>query len=182
MSEVTWNAFVQICDDKKPSLFKHPLWEDVYQELSTRLGVPDNELLHENVRPLRERYFKLKKSSQKKWSADRSEENDEIVLRSDDLSPSDTIIATEPPKKRKMKSLDQLGEKQMLRRTDDLWNMVQEFSAENNETPLRILSLLLQRCGDKQARQFGKEVWMEGNVSTKKKDKMISLHASLSIK
>ena len=178
---MTWKAFVQICNDKKPSPFKHPVWEDVYQELSTRLGVPNNELLHENVRPLRERYFKLKKSSQKKWSADRPEDSDEIVLRSEDLSTSDTIIATEPPKKRKTKSIDQLGEKQTLRRTDDLWNMVQEFSAENNETPLRILSLLLQRCGDKHARQFGKEVWMEGNDSTKK-DKLISVDAALSIK
>ena len=162
MSEVTWNAFLQICKDKKPNSFKNPVWEDVCQELSTRLGVPNNELLHENVRPLRERYFKVKKSNQTKWSTDRptTADNDEIVLRSADLSPSDTIIATEPPKKRKTKSLDQVGEKQVQRRTDDLWKMVEEFSAENNETPLRIISLLLQRCGDKRARQFGNEVWM----------------------
>ena len=61
----------------------------------------------------------------------------------------------EPARKRKTKSLDQLGNRQLKNRTDELRCKVQEYADKNQETPLRILALLLKQCKDKNARDFG---------------------------
>ena len=66
------------------------------------------------------------------------------------------------------KSLDQLGERQLKARTEEIWKKVEEYAEENDETPLRIIALLLKKCKDKRAREFGDSVWQrpETSIST----------------
>ena len=72
------------------------------------------------------------------------------------------VAEPEVPRKKHKKSLDQLGERQLNARTEELWNKVEEYAAENNETPLRIIALLLKKCKDnKTAREFGDSLWQQ---------------------
>ena len=175
MSKVTWSAFLDLCKAKKPSQFKPPDWDEVCTELSSMLCVENDSVLRGALVPLRERYFKETKSKQLKHSAERDTQDNEVpVLKSVDLNPCSSQPVEQ--KKRKTKSLDQLSEKQIYRRINELWKDVEKFASDNNESTLRIVSLLLSRCGDRQGKEFYEQVW-----SGTPKDKKVSNDSALAI-
>ena len=163
MSELRWDDFLSICKSKKPNQFKPPDWDAVYSEIAQRLGVCYDAVFNESLLPLREKYHRVMKGKQTKTSSDRSDAN-VVVLESKNFNQSPPT--DQQPKKRKTKSLDQLGLKQLHRRTDPLWEKIQEFATDNEETPLRILAALLSRCGDRHAKEFGEQVWNECATET----------------
>ena len=180
MGELYWNDFLGICQSHKPTNFKPPDWEKVKNEIASRLGVENDELLHTKLIDLRDRYFKCIKAKNSKHSAERSVKK-EIVLNSEDLNQI-TPDPVKPAKKRKTKSLDQLGNRQLKNRTDELWSKVQEYADENQETPLRILALLLKQCKDKNARDFGEQVWQQPTTSTAPAtEKFIAIDSAIAI-
>ena len=79
--------------------------------------------------------------------------------------------------------MDQLGERQLKTRTDDLWLKVEEFAEENNETPLRIVALLLKKCKDKKARDFGDQIWKQpiSTAAPAAKSKVLSNDTAIAI-
>ena len=173
MDVLHWSDFIEICKSKKPNNFQPPVWEDVYTEISIQMDVVNDTLLQENVRPWRDQFFKHMKSKQSKNSGQRAIE-DKVILKRDDL----TLTTCQPTAEQKKvrKSLDELGQKQLQRRTDDLWQKVIDFASQNDETPFRIVSLLLSRCGDRQGKEFGQQVWSGSRV-----DKMVSEDSATAI-
>ena len=66
----------------------------------------------------------------------------------------------ETPKKRKSKSLSDLtSSKQLQRRTDKLWDDVCTSSRNEGQDEWRILGLLLTRCQNQKACEFGNHLW-----------------------
>ena len=172
--ELSWNRFVEISNAAKPSNFTPPDWDEVKNKVASELDVQNDTKLHESLLPLREKYFKYIKTKKKMHSSERSDADTSTVLKSENLRE----IPHEPPKNRKTKSMDQLGVKQLRRRTDQLWEKVEEFADNNDESPLRILALLLTRCNDRSASDFGEQVWSEdGEVREEK----ISINAAIAI-
>ena len=166
--KLTWSDFYIICQEKKPNQFKPPNWEEVEAAITTKLAVQPDELLHTKMLELKSRYKKFAAARKDKWSVkrDTSCTDDDVVFDSDDFKSAVVAPEVEVPKKRKKKSLNQLGDKQLKTRTDEIWSKVEEFANENDETPLRVISLLLKKCKDKAAREYGESVWQGVNQSS----------------
>ena len=153
----TWDDFFEISQGQKPSNFKPPDWEKVKAVISEKLEICNDEKLHARVVELAIRYGKFVKSKNAKCSSKRLTSCRDIVIDSEDFSSS----SAENPSKKQRKSLDQLGDRHLKTRTDDLWRKVEAYAEENNETPLRIVALLLKKCKDKSARDFGDQIWAQ---------------------
>ena len=174
--KITWDEFCLICRGSKPSNFKPPNWDTVETNVATKLSVEQDSLLHDKLVELKTRYNRFASARRNKGSDQRDVPCTDVVLDSEDFVPI-TIPEAEVPKKKPKKSLDQLGQRQLKTRTEEIWLQVQQFAEENGETPLRILALLLRKCQDQGARQFGESVWHQSAPSKSK----ISDEAALSI-
>ena len=162
--EVTWDEFFEICQAEKPTNFKPPNWDNVKSMLSEKLSIENDAALSEKLLELKSRYGKYIKARNSMTSAERSANVcKDVVLRTDDLNPKVMSDEKPPAKKRKSKSLDQLGERQLKNRIEELWKKVEEFADENDETSFRIVALLLKNCKDKRGRDFGEQIWQESS-------------------
>ena len=66
--------------------------------------------------------------------------------------------------------LEELGSrKQLLRRTDDIWEKIQAVAAEENVTSSQLMGLLLTRCPDQESRDFGNNLWSKSTHDTSEK-------------
>ena len=139
--------------------------------------------MNEQLVDLKSRYGKFIKARNSMTSAERSASvYRDVVLRSDDLNPKVVSDEKPPAKKRKTKSLEQLGERQLKNRIDELWKKVEEFADENDETSLRIVALLLKKCNDKRGRDFGDQIWQESSdESPSSTSNFISKDAAMAI-
>ena len=158
--KITWDEFCLICKDAKPSNFKPPNWDTVETDVATKLSVEQDHLLHDKIVELKTRYNRFTAARKNKGSEQRDVPCTDVVLDSEDFVPI-VVPEAEVPKKKPKKSLDQLGERQLKNRTEEIWTKVKEYAEENNETPLRILALLLKKCNEKTARDFGDHVWQQ---------------------
>ena len=158
--KITWDEFCLICKDAKPSNFKPPNWDTVETDVATKLSVEQDHLLHDKIVELKTRYNRFTAARKNKGSEQRDVPCTDVVLDSEDFVPI-VVPEAEVPKKKPKKSLDQLGEQQLKNRTEEIWTKVKEYAEENNETPLRILALLLKKCNEKTARDFGDHVWQQ---------------------
>ena len=141
--KLTWDEFFNICQAQKPNNFKPPDWEKVKSVIVEKLAVLDDDLVKDKLSALRTRYGRCIKALSSKTGADRKAECSAVVLDSEELNP--VVLDEKPPlKKRKIKSLDQLGEKQLKYRTDAIWKKVEEFAEENEESTLRVMGMLLK--------------------------------------
>ena len=70
--ELTWTEFETICQKSKSSKFKPPDSVKVKEEICDRLGVENDELLHEQVAKLIKRHVTAMNSKNKKTSSERS--------------------------------------------------------------------------------------------------------------
>ena len=178
MSKLNWDEFIGICQTHKPTNFTPPDWEKVKVDIASRLEVQNDETLSSKLIELRDKYFKYIKSRKWRHSADRLVTNNVAVISSEELNE----ISVGPARKRKTKSLDQLGDRQLKNRTHELWSKVQEYAEENQETPLRILALLFKQCNDKNAREYGDQVWQQSKSSTNPaRDNFISTDSAIAI-
>ena len=123
MRALKWNDFVDICKRNKPRQNKPPDWENVKSEIASTLNIENDDLLSKKIVGLREKYNRFMKTAKEQSSASRSASLNETVLNSNDF----TQISMEPVKKRKTKSLDQLGVKQLKNRTDELWTEIKTY-------------------------------------------------------
>ena len=159
--KLTWDQFCLICKDAKPNNFKPPDWTKVEINVAATLSVEQDSLLHDKLVQLKTKYNRFIATRNNKGSEQRDTPCTDAVLDSEDFVPLTIQDAEVPVKKRHKKSLDQLGGKQLKNRTDEIWTKVKEYADENNETPLRILALLLKKCKDKNARDLGEHVWQQ---------------------
>ena len=156
MDELTWTQVVDIFVECKKSRFHPPNWEEVEKSIAASLNVENDSKLHDVLLPLRSKYLKLQKQEKGKHSGERVTTDNTVVLKRRDLN----IISEEPPKKRKSKSLTDLtSSKQLRRHTDKLWDDVCTFSRNEGQDEWRILGLLLTRCQNQKAREFGNHLW-----------------------
>ena len=149
--KLTWDDFFSICQVQKPDQFKPPDWDKVKAAVATTLAVQPSDLLNTKIDELKSMYNKFAASRKNKGSAQR--ECKDVVLDSKDFNLPAVV-----PRKKQKKSLDQLGERQLKARTEQIWSKVEEYAEENDETPLRVIALLLKKCKDKRAREFGDSV------------------------
>ena len=164
--KLTWDDFYAICQAQKPNCFKLPDWDKVETAVAMKLAVQPGELLHAKMVEMKSRYTKQIAAMRSRTSVQRDAPCKEVVFDSDDFDLS-TVVAHEVLRKKQKKSLDQLGERQLKARTEEIWTKVEEYAEENNETPLRILALLLKKFKDKSARTFGDSVLQRpGSSST----------------
>ena len=181
--KLTWDEFFNICQAQKPNNFKPPDWEKVKSVIVEKLAVLDDDLVKDKLSVLRTRYGRCIKALSSKTSADRKAECSAVVLDSEELNP--VVLDEKPPlKKRKIKSLDQLGEKQLKYRTDAIWKKVEEFAEENEESTLRVMGMLLKKCKEKSARELGDEIWQQPSSSretSSSRSKFISKDAAIAI-
>ena len=168
--KLTWDDFFSICQVQKPNQFKPPDWDKVKAAVATTLAVQPSDLLNTKIDELKSMYNKFAASRKNKGSAQR--ECKDVVLDSKDFNLPAVV-----PRKKQKKSLDQLGERQLKARTEQIWSKVEEYAEENDETPLRVIALLLKKCKDKRAREFGDSVWQRAEPSSS----MISHDAAMAI-
>ena len=157
--KLTWDDFFSICQEQKPNQFKPPDWDKVKAAVATTLAVQPSDLLTTKIDELKSKYNKFAASRKNKGSAQR--ECKDVVLDSKDFNQPAVV-----PRKKQKKSLDQLGERQLKARTEQIWSKVEEYAEENDETPLRVIALLLKKCKDKRAREFGDSVWQRAEPSS----------------
>ena len=157
--KLTWDGLFTICQAQKPSQFKPPDWDKVKAAVATTLAVQPSDLLNSAIDELKPTYNKFAASRKNKGSAQR--ECKDVVLDSRDFNLPAVV-----PRKKQKKSLDQLGDRQLKARTEEIWSKVEEYAEENDETPLRVLALLLKKCKDKRAREFGDSVWQGAEPSS----------------
>ena len=146
-NHLTWTQLVQIFQDCKPSQFKPPDWAKVDETVAQVLSV--------KLLLLRHKFQKLQKENRDKLGSQRSQEDNTAVLKKEDLT-------TNPAKKRKTKSLDEMtSDKQLERRTEQIW--LQVCSAADNEglDVWRLMGLLLKRCKNQKAKVFGSQLWKD---------------------
>ena len=92
MSELTWTQFLNICKEAKPTNFSPPDWNNVEDVIATTLNVQKDTKLHDSLLPLRDKYFKAVKNSQKKHSTGRTEHDNTVILKREELT-----LSAEPP-------------------------------------------------------------------------------------
>ena len=94
----------------------------------------------------------------------------ESVLQN--LTEHEVVMEDErPPKKKKrelkLKGLDEVGRKQLKRRTNELFKSVQELATKENVSVARILGFLLTRSPESEKlREIGESIWNNGSPSS----------------
>ena len=160
--KLTWDEFFSICQEAKPNNIKPPDWDKVETVVVTKLSVHQDDLLHARMVEL-----KSTATRKSKGSAQRDAPCKDIVIDSEDFISASSV--PEVLRKKPKKSLDQSGEKQLKARTDEIWTKVEEYAEKNDETPMRILALLLRKCKERGAREFGDSLWQRpASASTPK--------------
>ena len=182
--KLSWKQFCQICKENKPSQFKPPDWAKVETAVAEKLKIDrEDKKFHEQLVDLKSRYKKYQTSQKGSYSKDRSKEPSEYVLDSSDFTAA--VLPenqSPPPLKKPRKSLDELGKKQLKSRTEEIWTQVELYAEENNETPLRILGLLLKKCNDKNAREYGDHIWSQSSdTATPRQSKTITNDSAIAI-
>ena len=81
-----------------------------------------------------------------------------IVIEIDDKSDNDEKKSEPTPCKKK--KLDELQRKQLIRRTDEIFNIVSEYANDEDLEIHRVLGLLLTRCEKKLHRDIGNKLWL----------------------
>ena len=161
--KLSWKQFCNICKESKPNQFKPPDWTNVETLVAEKLKIDSKDKkFQEQLVQLKSRYKKHQTSQQGSYSKDRNKEPSEFVLDSSDFTAA--VLPenqSPPPLKKSRKSLDELGKRQLKSRTEEIWTQVELYAEENNETPLRILGLLLKKCNDKNAREYGEHIWSQ---------------------
>lgn len=177
--KLTWDEFYGICQSHKPSQFSPPDWEKIEEAVAAYLAVQQSPALHSKILELKSRYSKYRSNQQKRKSHERDAPCTDVVLESDEYEPLESV--SDVPKKKTRKSLGDLGERQLKNRTEELWLKVVDYAAENDETPLRILALLLKKCNDKGARDFGESIWNQKTSSSSSTSSTLNLDTAMAI-
>ena len=177
--EITFDHFVDICKSATQP-FQKPNWKQVTEAICEEMDIEDDDKLQTNLSRLKQRYTTFMSKRKGKSSGQRSSLTcSDVVLEREKLTPKQEVV---PEKKRKIKPLADLGNKQLKNRTEIIWNSVEKFANENNETPLRILGLLLKKCKNKDAQQFGDELWQKPQDDvTEYPSKLVSKDAAIAI-
>ena len=169
----------------KPSPNRLPTVEVILDYVSKELNLPANEELFDIIK-LQLRYYKQKASQlQKQKGTERGSLGDpaKIVI---DTAVIDNTVFNETPepekKKRKTKHFDDLKKRQLLKRTQAIWDEIQICKfAEQEEVPeWRLLGLLLTRCDDMDASKVGQSLW-DGSFKENKNEDFISVDTAVTL-
>ena len=125
--KLTWDDFYAICQALKPNRFKPSDWDKVETAVAMKLAVQPGELLHTKMVEMKSRYTKQIAAMRSRTSVQRDAPCKEVVFDSDDFDLS-TVVAHEVLRKKQKKSLDQLGERQLKARTEEIWTKVEEYA------------------------------------------------------
>ena len=176
MNHLTWTQFVGISQGCKPSQFKPPEWSKVDELVAEAMNVENDKKLHDELLPLRHRYHKVQKEKRDKCGTQRSNEDNSVVLKREDF----TVII--PAKKRKNKTLDELtSDKQLERRTELIWLQVCDVAENEDLDVWRLLGLLLKRCKNQKAKDFGSQLWEDKQSIQPTPDRHIHIDTTMAI-
>ena len=116
-------------------------WKKVSRTAAEILHVEVDDKWNKSIDNLKKRYSRYRTWLMNQKSSSRALNNgDEIVLKRHELIQ---IVDTPSPKIRKVNPLYNLERKQLMSRTEALWESVEEFAAANQETVLRVIALLI---------------------------------------
>ena len=176
MEKLSWEELKDIFIQCKPSQFKPPDWCAVQDIVSSKLGVLNDENLHEALVPFRKKFSVLKKKQKSVWSNERNSDVDALVLRKSQLNPvqendsdSEEVDEVEDedgqsrPKYIKKDLTDLKSKKALLKRTDKIWEDVCNFASAEGVEVHRLLGLLLTRCDNKDVSKIGSNLWEEND-------------------
>ena len=120
--KLTWFDFYSICQVRKPNNLKPPDWDKAEAAVAKKLSVQQG-LLHAKMVEMKSRYTKYIAVRKNKGSTQRDAPCKDVVFHSDYFN-----LTTIVPRKKPKRSLDQLGERQLKARTEEIWTKVKEYA------------------------------------------------------
>ena len=161
--KLTRNEVVEIIEQLKPKRFTLPNYLTISKHIAEKvLFVVESEKIQEVIKRELFAYKRLGKHY--------SDNN--IVIDTDDFvfevfSPSNDNVEEQDrnsqPSAKCYKPSHDISRRQILRRTEDVWNEVKLLAEKEGITVSQILGLLLTRCTEKDVVEIGTSLW-ENNV------------------
>ncbi|KAG1681465.1 repressor of the inhibitor of the protein kinase [Nymphon striatum] len=144
---------------KQPRRLQFQIWEEARLMIADTLNIRNDDILSDALEPLKRKFLQRMKEKRNKFSADRDDNQNITVLDSDNFH--DDIECDKPqPARKKYKHFSDLSRKQLLRRTDEIYESVCNMAESENLEPSRLLGFLLTRCETKGSiHDIGIQIW-----------------------
>ena len=169
----------------KPSSNRLPTVEVILDYVSKELNLPANEELFDIIKLQLQNYKRKASQLQKQKGSERSSLGDPAKIVIDTAVIDDTVFNETPEperKKRRKKHFDDLKKRQLLKRTQAIWDEIQicKFAEQEEVSEWRILGLLLTRCDDMDASKVGQSLW-DGSFKENKNEDFISVDTAVTL-
>ena len=162
--KLTRHEVGQIIQDLKPNRFTLPDYVTLSKYIAENtLSVVESTTFQEVVQYELKEYKRLgKKYGDDRFVIDTDDFVFEVFSQNDNDEEQEVNPQPQPPPK-SYKPLHNVSRRQILRRTDELWQGVKSLSEKENVKASQIIGLLLTRCVEKDVVDIGTSLW-ENNV------------------